>query len=129
MPTAQRKSIYLSVHELDRYHQFCRTAPDAPKMMDDGGMAFRASGANVRAFRLLYDDPIQDLDGTLASVERYVQPIIKRTHLVEPQHLLYKHQLESIDTVLAREYYGFFDEQGTGKTAEIDSKPVSRLST
>ena len=123
MPSCQRKALYFEVDELDYFYLFLRNAPDFTKMLDDGRMMARASIANLREFRRRFpNDPVIDQDGSLARLDRVPAAIIPQPHKIvrDPDASpLCKHQLRALDTVIARDVFGFWHEQGTGKSCEI----------
>lgn len=122
MPTAERNAIYLTSSELDQHSEYTFQAPGHKKLLEDGRMVFAATAANLRYFQALYPDtPIKDKDGTLERLRRSEPaPINTSTPLlIQPAKPLFRHQTRAVQISVARDFYGFFHEQGTGKSAEI----------
>ena len=124
MPIALNGSIIISIEESDNYFDFIHTAPGHVKIMDSGAIIAAATGSNLRCFRELYPNiEIFDRDGTISRLE---PKSISEVDLSSSPSLKFKdgieffdHQKNHLKIVSNRNYYGFWHEQGAGKSAEI----------
>lgn len=95
--------------------------PGYKRWLDDGGAMFEASRKHVELWDAMFpDSPIEDADGSLAKlyVERIAvteQPYLTEAVGGEP----WAHQRRAHNVMMARPYYGFFHDMGTGKSRTI----------
>jgi hypothetical protein len=86
-----------------------------------GDLIFGASLANWELFRERMPTlPVEDADGTIAQLDVKVPEIAVRQRLAAAEGgELWAHQNDGLDIIGSRDYFAFFDDMGTGKSAEI----------
>lgn len=117
---ARRKAIYFNGVLTPEQHSFLHDLPGFHKYLDSGGAMFSASRKHIELFREAFPDgSITDLDGTLASVCRTPAEITDHGRITTAPLPLFVHQRRAVNIALSREYYAFFYDMGTGKSAII----------
>jgi hypothetical protein len=126
-PIARRGVIRVD-HATPAVFQFARKLTGFNKWLDDGGLLFEASGKHVELWKAHFPEwPLEDADGTLAKLELVYAPVAQTPRLLPwggPQAVAegkkpWDHQNRAHSQAMSRDFFAFFHDMGTGKTATM----------
>lgn len=123
--TARRGMITVDSPVPAVVYRFMARAPGYKRWTDSGGCKFEASRAHVAALKsALEQNPgaftLVDADGTLAALDKPLLPIEAHKRMLGTGNgKPWAHQDRAHNIMMSREYYGFWFDMGTGKSATI----------
>jgi hypothetical protein len=115
--SAYRKAVTITGHLTRDFYTFLGSLPGYKKFTATGAV-FAATRPHIDAFRGAFPSiDIDDRDGTIANIYKPIPEIIDHGRKTTAPVPLFAHQKHAINIGLSREYFAFWHEMGTGKSA------------
>jgi hypothetical protein len=114
---AKRKAVTITGHLTRELYTFLGSLPGYKKYTATGAV-FAATRPHIDAFMQSFPSiDIIDEDGTIEALYKPIPAIVEHERVTTAPVELFAHQKHAVNVGLSREYYAFWHEMGTGKSA------------